>query len=88
MQTFYTLIFSLYLPKLFCKEVFRTTDSSVCRRDCIDAGEYFCPSKYDGYYGSCCRKGETCPNNDNICSTDAPKDSKGLKYWTCPHTVK
>ena len=39
-------------------ELFRTTDSKMCRENCIDAGHYFCPSKYDGYYGTCCKLGE------------------------------
>ena len=68
-------------------ELFRTTSSSVCRRDCIDAGHYFCPSRYDGYYGTCCAIGDDCPENDNICSTDAPEESIGLVYWSCPHSL-
>ena len=62
----------------------------MCRQNCIDAGHVFCPSKYDGYYGTCCRQGDqyVCPLNDNVCSTDAPKESVGLKYYTCPHKLK
>ena len=62
----------------------------MCRQNCVDAGHIFCPSKYDGYYGTCCRKGDQyiCPENDNICSTDAPVDSLGLKYYACPHKLQ
>ena len=40
-------------------------------------------------YGVCCHDERDCSNyNTNFCSFDAPRDSKTLQLWACPHTPR
>ena len=34
-------------------ELFKTSDSEVCKRECIDESNHFCPYS-DGFGGVCC----------------------------------
>ena len=63
-------------------ELFITSDSDVCKKNCIDENNYFCPNA-GGDAGVCC-SGTTCKSND-FCSYHAPIDNESLKYWACPH---
>ena len=59
----------------------------MCKNICIDEGHRFCPDSFgeDVTYGRCCDIEELECQGEDLCSSDAPADSKSLKYWTCPH---
>ena len=78
-----TLLNSLANPK----ELFSTSNDSMCKANCIDLGHQFCPSRF-GDNGTCCDLSDGLCNRYQICSSDAPSSSEGLKYWTCPHDFK
>jgi hypothetical protein len=70
--------------------LFTTKSSKKCVTECIDKKKYFCPDaikvkQHKDDSGYCCEK-HNCPKSD-VCSFHAPVQSKGLKYWTCPHAI-
>jgi len=63
-----------------------TRINSKCINKCLERGGTFCNMPRTEY-GVCCKNVKSCRKYDaNFCSYDAPKTSKTLQYWTCPHT--
>ena len=60
-----------------------TTKSSFACKNCIDAGNKFCPSaRYQD--GQCCTSEEFC-RKESFCSDDASiKTNLRTQYWLCP----
>ena len=65
-------------------EIFTTSDTIKCGRECISKFYHFCPT--DTYSGSgiCCDDIKSCRKAD-FCSYHAPANSRGLKFWACPY---
>ena len=63
-------------------EIFKTKNSKICKEECIDKNNYFCPNS-DGLGGVCCSD-TNCQITD-FCSFHAAINNKALTYWACPH---
>ena len=64
--------------------LYSTEDSTVCRQ-CIEDNNVMCVNtEHDR--GTCCSTKDACEELD-VCSYMVPRDSFGLKHWSCPHNL-
>ena len=65
-----------------------TRINSKCITKCLQRGGLFCNMPRT-QYGVCCPDLKSCGKyKSNFCSSDAPKNSQTLNYWSCPHTPR
>jgi hypothetical protein len=60
-----------------------TSSNHYCNHECIDQNLIWCPEPRSTW--GKCYQGTPLSDESADCSSKAPQESKGLRYWACPH---